>query len=96
MDNMTVKTKRDIESYVYHIRRLEDGKMGPIKNSTTFKSVHTAAGDCFISEFADVYAESFDDHNLFEASGLTTLEKMRLFDTGTRKENLKACKDSKL
>lgn len=96
MNNMTVKTKRDIESYVYRIRRLEDGKMGPIKNSTTFKSVHTAAGDCFISEFAGVYVESFDSHNLFEASDLTALDKMILFDRGSRKENLKACKDSKL
>lgn len=34
--------------------------------------------------------------NILEASSLSTLDKMMLFDNGDRKENLKACKDSKL
>lgn len=34
--------------------------------------------------------------NMLEASALSTLDKMTLFNQGVRKENLKACKDSKL
>lgn len=34
--------------------------------------------------------------NMLEASALSTLDKMMLFNNGTRRENLKACKDSKL
>lgn len=36
------------------------------------------------------------NQNMLEASSLSTLDKMMLFDAGSRKENLRACKDSKL
>ncbi len=53
LNNTTVRTKRNVNTYRYLAKVLKDGQFGIIKNASAFKYVHTPAGYCFISEFAN-------------------------------------------